>query len=78
MYTTQDFQIDCIVEAEFKITEEIRVEECHGYHTFDDGDIEVENMKVYIDVSGKQFDITDRLTKDELKTIMDSLQPEFD
>ena len=78
MNTTQEFQIDCIVEADFRIVHEMRLEEFHGLHYFDDSEVEVEKMKVYIDIAGKQFDITDRLTAEELKVIEDTLEPNTD
>lgn len=75
---TQEFQIDCFVEADINVTEDRRVEECHGFHTFYDVDFDIEKIKVYIEIGKKQFDITDRLTKEELRAIEDSLEPTLD
>jgi hypothetical protein len=77
MYHSQEIQIDCFVDAEFRVTTDLRIEECHGIHRFDDGDCEVIKMNVYIEVKGKVIDITDRLTKQELKMIEDSLEPDI-
>jgi hypothetical protein len=75
----QEFYIDCSVDAEVVInSQEMRVEECHGYHYFDDTDVEVIAKKIFIEVSGKQIDITNRLTPEEIKMIEDSLEPNLD
>jgi hypothetical protein len=74
-----DEQIDCIVEYQVIVNEHpIRVEECHGYHYFDDSDYEVDLLKVYIDVAGMQIDITDRLTREEKAKIENSIEPNID
>ena len=76
---TQDEQIDCIVEYDVIANEQpLRVEECHGYHYFDDSDFEVTVTKVYIEIAGVQFDITDRLRAEEIKAIEDSIEPNID
>lgn len=76
---TLDEQIDCIVEYELNADiQPLRVEECHGYHYFDDSSYEVNLTKVYIEVSGVQIDITDRLTKEEKQKIEDSIEPNID
>jgi hypothetical protein len=73
------FQIDCFVDAEVNIdVQPIRVEECHGLHSFDDTSVEVEVKKVYIEVGGVRIDITDRLRAEEIKAIEDSLEPNLD
>jgi hypothetical protein len=47
-----------------------RVEECHGFHTFVDQEIISEDViKVTLKVNGNDIDITDRLTKEELKML---------
>jgi hypothetical protein len=75
----QGFQIDCFVDTEVIVNiQPTRVEECHGYHYFDDSSYEVEIQKVYIEVAGKRIDITDRLTPEELKAIEDTLEPNID
>jgi len=75
----QGFQIDCFVDTEVIVNiQPTRVEECHGYHYFDDSSYEVEIQKVYIEVAGKRIDITDRLTPDELRAIEDTLEPNID
>lgn len=79
-YIQEDsFQIDCFVDAEVNIdVQPIRVEECHGLHSFDDTSVEVELKKVYIEVGGVIIDITDRLRAEEIKAIEDSLEPNLD
>ena len=75
----EEFQIDCIVEAEFNVDiQPMREEECHGLHMFDDTSYEVDKLKVYIDIGGIFLDITSRLTESELKSIGDTLQPNID
>ncbi len=75
----QGFQIDCFVDTEVIVNiQPTRVEECHGYHYFDDSSYEVEIQKVYIEVAGKRIDITDRLTPEELRAIEDTLEPNID
>jgi hypothetical protein len=75
----QGFQIDCFVDTEVVVNiQPTRVEECHGYHYFDDSSYEVEIQKVYIEVAGKRIDITDRLTPEEIKAIEDTLEPNID
>ncbi len=74
-----DQLIDCIVEYEVNAdVQPLRVEEGHGYHYFDDSDFEVNVTKVYIEIGGKQFDITDRLKPEEIKAIEDTLEPNID
>jgi len=47
-----------------------RVEECHGFHTFIDQEIISEEVtSVVLKVNGSEIDITNRLTKDELKLL---------
>lgn len=47
-----------------------RVEECHGFHTFIDQEIISEEVtSVVLKVNGNEIDITNRLTKDELKLL---------
>ena len=75
----QGFQIDCFVDTEVIANiQPTRVEECHGYHYFDDSSYEVEIQKVYIEVGGKRIDITDRLTPEEIRAIEDTLEPNID
>lgn len=75
----QGFQIDCFVDTEVIVNiQPTRVEECHGYHYFDDSSYEVEIQKVYIEVGSKRIDITDRLTAEELRAIEDTLEPNID
>jgi hypothetical protein len=79
MKHTEEFQIDCIVEADFDVdVQPMRIEECHGLHMFDDTSYEVDKLRVYIDIAGIQIDITSRLTESELKTIGETLEPIID
>jgi hypothetical protein len=55
------------VQKEVKYSTDIREEECHGFHTFiDQEELSNEISKVVIKILGKDIDITDRLTKDEI------------
>ncbi len=75
----QDQLIDCIVEYDVTFDNQpLRVEECHGYHYFDDSSYEVNLTKVYIEIAGIQIDITDRLTKEERAKIEDNIEPNTD
>jgi hypothetical protein len=78
MYHSQEIELNCFVDADFRITHEQRTEECHGIHTFDDGDCEVVRMSVYIEVGNKVIDVTERLTPQEIKDIENSLEPTID
>ena len=61
------------VEKEVTYSTSIREEECHGLHTFiDEEELTNEISKVVIKVLGKEIDITNRLTKQELG-ILDKL-----
>ena len=61
------------VEKEVTYSTSIREEECHGMHTFiDQEELTNEISKVVIKVMGKEIDITNRLTKQELD-ILDKL-----
>lgn len=50
-----------------------RIEECHGYHTFED--IRVKNVidKITININDFEIDITDRLTLLEIEQISENL-----
>jgi len=73
---TQGFQIDCFIDCEVIVDNQpIRVEECHGYHYFDDSSYEMLPERVWIEIGGKAIDITDRLTKEELDLITNHLEP---
>jgi len=55
------------VQKEVKYSTDIREEECHGFHTFiDQEELSNEINRVVIKILGKEIDITDRLTKDEI------------
>jgi hypothetical protein len=55
------------VQKEVKYSSDIREEECHGFHTFiDQEEVSNEINRVIIKVLGKDIDITNRLTKDEI------------
>ena len=58
------------VEKEVTYSSSIREEECHGIHTFiDQEELTNEISKVVIKVLGKEIDITNRLTKEELSLL---------
>jgi tRNA U54 and U55 pseudouridine synthase Pus10 len=55
------------VQKEVKYSTDIREEECHGFHTFiDQEELSNEINRVVIKILGKEIDITNRLTKDEI------------
>jgi hypothetical protein len=55
------------IEREVSYCTSIREEECHGIHTFiDQEELTNQISKVVIKIFGKEIDITDRLTKEEL------------
>jgi hypothetical protein len=55
------------VQKEVKYSTDIREEECHGFHTFiDQEELSNKITRVVIKILGKDIDITDRLTKDEI------------
>lgn len=55
------------IQKEVKYSSDIREEECHGFHTFiDQEEVSNEINRVIIKVLGKDIDITNRLTKDEI------------
>jgi hypothetical protein len=55
------------VQKEVLYSNDIREEECHGFHTFiDQEELSNEISKVVIKILGKDIDITNRLTKDEI------------
>lgn len=51
-----------------------RVEECHGYHYFDDSSVVISSVEVV--VSGVGIDITDKLTPSQLRAIVHDLKLE--
>jgi tRNA U54 and U55 pseudouridine synthase Pus10 len=62
------------VQKEVKYSTDIREEECHGFHTFiDQEELSNEINRVIIKVLGKDIDITDRLTKEEI-AILEKLE----
>jgi len=75
----EEFQIDCTVEAHIEIDEQpVRKEECHGEHYFDDSSYEISAIRVFINIAGKDIDITDRLRAEEIKAIEDNITPNID
>jgi len=65
------------LEVGLNITYELfpdRVEECHGYHTFNEDEEvgrELESVIIHLD-NGKKIDLTDRLTEEEKKLIAET------
>ena len=54
------------VEVTEHIRTDTRTEECHGYHTFEDVDVNYRVDRVFITLdSKKEIDLTDRLTNEE-------------
>jgi len=65
-----DFYTLVNIEKQVKYSTDVRVEECHGFHTFiDHEEISNEVNKVVIKVLGENIDITNRLTKQELELL---------
>jgi hypothetical protein len=54
------------VQKEVTYSDNIREEECYGFHTFIDQEEISNEIKVVIKVLGKDIDITNRLTKGEI------------
>lgn len=67
-----DHQENITIYYTTEVKSEERVEECHGYHYFNDETIiDVRIDKVIITISEYEIDITDRLTMKEKKNIAD-------
>jgi hypothetical protein len=67
--TTNWIWLNADVETTYKT--EIRQEECHGTHTFLDTEvIKSEVVKVVIKTKDCDIDITTRLTKEELESLI--------
>jgi hypothetical protein len=65
------------VQTEYEIEE--RVEEGHGYHSFiDSKEVRCDVLKASIKIKDIEIDITNRLTKEELKLLIQSLEIEND
>jgi hypothetical protein len=64
---------EVVIEYEHNYQEDVRVEECHGFHTFNDvTDISKRMIRVKIEIAKNKFiDITDRLTDEEHELLMD-------
>ena len=64
------------VDIEHTYKSEVRVEECHGLHTFVDSD-EISNtvLKVVIKTIDGDIDITNRLTEEEIKKLKNPFEP---
>jgi len=62
------------IERQVKYSTDVRVEECHGFHTFIDQEVvSNEIVKVCIKVKDSEIDITNRLTKEEL-SLLDKIE----
>jgi hypothetical protein len=62
------------IERQVKYSTDVRVEECHGFHTFIDQEVlSNEIVRVSIKFKDKEIDITNRLTKEEL-SLLDKIQ----
>ena len=72
--TTNWVWLNIDVEKVYKVEE--RVEECHGYHTFLDSE-EISSSIVRVIIKGKDsdIDITNRLTKEELESLIEPFEP---
>lgn len=71
------FKVILELEVGLNITYELfpeRVEECHGYHTFNEDeevDRELESVIIHLD-NGEKIDLTARLTDEEKKLIRET------
>lgn len=64
-----------VAEVQTQIEVEKRIEEGHGYHSFIDiREVKNDVIKVTIKAKDKEIDITDRLTKQELKLLIDNIE----
>ncbi len=62
------------IERQVKYSTDVRVEECHGFHTFIDQEVlSNEIVRVSIKIKDNEIDITNRLTKEEL-LLLDKIQ----
>lgn len=71
--TTYNEEHQMLIEYTQHCETATRVEECHGYHTFED--IREKNVivKIMLNVNGVEIDITDRLTQLEIEQISENL-----
>ncbi len=64
------------IEYDHYFRVDTRTEECHGYHQFEDVEtLGVKVNRVILKYNDLEIDITDRLTKDEIKDIECELMP---
>ncbi len=62
------------IEYISRFYEDVRVEECHGFHTFYEIDeIDKHIVGVYLEFDNCEIDITSRLKKDELEEILNNI-----
>lgn len=62
------------IERQVKYSTDVRVEECHGFHTFIDQEVvSNEIVRVCIKVKDYEINITNRLTKEEL-SLLDKIE----
>lgn len=71
-YETENYFInyDLEINVTANYATDTRVEECHGYHTFEDTKVEFIINSIRIRVADSFIDITDRLTDEEKKLLI--------
>lgn len=75
----KELQVETIDGAELLVAylydkQPLRVEECHGYHYFDDSSVIISSVEVVI--AGVGIDITDKLTPMQMRAIVHDLKLE--
>ena len=75
----QEVKVETIDGAELLVAyiyekQPLRIEECHGYHYFDDSSVIIKSVEVLI--AGSGIDITDQLTPSQMKAIIHDLKLE--
>lgn len=69
-----DYVGNLVIEFVRGFVSEIREEECHGFHRFDDSETKsIEISSIKIELEGCLIDITSRLTKEEIKDLESQL-----
>ena len=64
---------DCTIEFTNYSEKSTRVEECHGYHTFEDYNESNVIESIKVNINGFELDITDLLTELQKQQISENL-----
>jgi hypothetical protein len=76
MIIDNDFsKMELLVTYDYNVIERPeRIEECHGFHSFSEDEVEVNITSVEVVIGGVGIDITKQLSKNQLSIIEDSLE----